>query len=178
MWVRLQPGPRIPRHPYPTPPLSRPASCSLRPSPLHCRNRSPRPSSTVVGGHSSSFSAPGFPFTAWRRHTAAATRTAQLVPARRSRCTPPPHLCFSPPFPSLSVYLLSWRSFPGGDDSASGGAIRSLQGPLPRRAPTRYALPFPSLPDLRNGAPQTLIQAICIRISPSHNILPNCFDFV
>ena len=44
-----------------------------------------------------------------------------------------------------------------------------------RRAPNRYALPFSSVPAVRNGAPQTLIQAICCRIC---NILASSFDFV
>ena len=48
-----------------------------------------------------------------------------------------------------------------GDDWASGGALCDVfAGPFAgarRRAPTRYALPFYSLPAVRNGAPQTLI---------------------
>ena len=144
-WVRVQPSPRLPRHPpIPIPRLPFPvwlAAPSGPPTPLP----PPLPSAELDGGRWSHLLLfrPRLPF-----HrlgpciTAAATRTAQLVPARRSRCTPPPHLCFSPPFPSLSIYLLSWCSVPGGGDLASGGAIRSLQ----RRAPTRYALPFSSVP--------------------------------
>ena len=146
-WARVQPSPRLPRHPpIPIQRLPFPvwlAAPSGPPTPLP----PPLPSAELDGGRWSHLLLfrPRLPF-----HrlgpciTAAATRTAQFVPARPSRCTPPPHPCFSPRS-LLSQSIISWCSFPGGDDLASGGgAIRSLQDPLPRRAPTRYALPFPS----------------------------------
>ena len=39
---------------------------------------------------------------------------------------PQAHLCFFPRFPFPLTSLLQWSSFPGGDDWASGGAIRHV----------------------------------------------------
>ena len=109
MWVRVQPGPRIPPHPYPTPPLSRPARGSLRPStPLP----PPLPSAELDGGQSSSFSAPGFPFTAWRRHHRRGHPHGAVRPCQAFTVHPSPSSLFLSPF-LLSIYhllvFLPWR---------------------------------------------------------------------
>ena len=81
--------------------------------PRHCRHRSPPPSSTVVGGQSSSFSAPGFPFTAWRRHHRRGHPHGAVRPCQAFTVHPSPSSLFLSPFPSLSIYhllvFLPWR---------------------------------------------------------------------
>ena len=115
------------------------ARCFLRPSPLHCRRHSPPPSSTAAG----------FPFSPPSRPRSPLHRLAPASPpwqsALRSACLLGVHGSVS----LLSQSLLSLgrpTSFPGGDDWASGGAIRSSSGPLPATS-TRQVCPpllFPS----------------------------------
>ena len=92
-------------------------------------------------------------------------RVAALLPV-------PPAVSFPVPFSVSPLLVFPFPAATTGRAAALIGPHRALGR---RRAPNGYVLPFSSVPAVRNGAPQTLIQAICCRIC---NILPSSFDFV